>query len=56
MINSKRVSKLKKEVYKKIGNPIYPKFVVKIKEGIFFLDSNIKAYTISININLLKNP
>lgn len=56
MINSKRVLKLKKEVYKKVGNPIYSKFVVKTKEGLFLFDNNIKGIHHESKYKSIKEP
>lgn len=40
MINSKRVSKLKSQVYKIKGNPTYTKFIVEAREGLFLFEAN----------------
>lgn len=56
MINSKRVLKLKKEVYKKAGNLIYSKFVVKTKEGLFLFDTNIKGIHHKDKYKPIKEP
>jgi len=40
MINSKRVNKLRRNVYKIKGNPAYSKFIVQAKEGLYLFDSD----------------
>lgn len=40
MINSKRISKLKKDIKDKIGDIKYIKFNVKTKEGLYVIDLN----------------
>lgn len=38
MISNKRISKLKKEIYKIKGNPKYSKFIVKTEEGLYLFN------------------
>lgn len=40
MINSKRMSKLKKDIYKIKGNPKYLKCIVKAREGLYLFELN----------------
>lgn len=38
MINNKRISKLKKEIYKIKGNPKYLRCIVKAREGLYLFE------------------
>lgn len=40
MINNKRISKLKKEIYKIKGNPKYLRCIVKAREGLYLFELN----------------
>lgn len=40
MINSKRISKLKKDIYKIKGNPKYLRCIVKAREGLYLFELN----------------
>lgn len=40
MINNKRISRLKKEIYKIKGNPKYLKCIVKARDGLYLFELN----------------
>lgn len=51
MINSKRISKLKKDIKDKIGDIKYIKFNVKTKEGLYMIDINAPGESKYIKID-----
>lgn len=43
MINNKRIAKLRRDIYKKVGKTCYSKFIVQAIEGLYLFEMNKKS-------------
>lgn len=43
MLNNKRIAKLRRDIYKKVGKICYSKFIVQAKEGLYLFEMNKEA-------------